>query len=328
MQAWKFLPLSIILILAACSAPPPSTETEVALVIETPDFPPTWTPTGEVFESASTATPEPQQRTEATITPTNTATLTSTADITRPPSATPELANINCTISTDQQGIELYQAPYFSDYRILPTMEAGFSYTAADVFPTMVRLLREGQTIGWVDYRQLAVKMDGPDCLELQYPGELSDFDAYLCFMVADPPVDTYYDEEFTEITGMMIGPNPYYVVTTLGSEGPRGSCAGHAGPCFRVDPTTVDTVGNCDDLPRSAETIVDTQLWSQPDGNAGSPIRELPAGKFVAVQYGESVTGPAPPGAPIPGTWLLVKLSGSDLPRHGWVWSEFVSYR
>jgi hypothetical protein len=150
----------------------------------------------------------------------------------------------------------------------------------------------------------------------------------YLCFMIADPPVETYFDAEYTEPTGMRIGPDPYYVVTSVGKDGPSGSCAGHAGPCFRVDPTTVDLVGNCADLPRSAETTKDTQLWSQPDGSAGSAIRDLSEGQFLAVQFGEDREGPAPPGASTSGKWLHVKLSGFTLPRHGWVWSEYVYFR
>jgi hypothetical protein len=178
-------------------------------------------------------------------------------------------------MSTEEEGIELYPAPYFSSHRILPTMEPRFAYQAADTFPTMVRLVRDGQTAGWVDYRMLAVSLDGPNCLEVQYAGELTDFMDDLCFVVADPPAETYFDAEYAEPTGMLIGSEPHYVVTTLGSEGPRGSCAGHAGPCFWINPATVDLVGNCADLPRSAETTAETQLWLQPDGSSGSPIRE-----------------------------------------------------
>ena len=231
-------------------------------------------------------------------------------------------------MSTDQEGIELYPAPYFQDHHILPTMAPGYAYAAADTFPTMVRLIRDGSTAGWVDYRMLAVSLDGSGCLESQYSGELTDFMDVLCFMVADPPVETYLDPEYTQPTGMLVGPEPQYVVTSLGSEGPRGSCAGHAGPCFYVDPSTVETVGNCDGLPRSAVTSVETELWSDPDGNGGIPIRTLEAGQFLAVQFGEETAGPAPPDASEPGRWLHVKLSGSTLPRHGWVWSEFVEYR
>jgi hypothetical protein len=266
--------------------------------------------------------------------PFNTATISPTPEPTQSqlstplPSTAPKITGSNCTMSTTEEGIELFRVPYFQDRRILPTMEPDYAYTAAETFPTMVRLLRDGETAGWVDYRLTAVSLQGSDCLETQYSGDLTDFMDYLCFVVANPPTDTYMDSEFTEPSGMMISSDPVYVVTVLGKQGPLGSCVGHAGPCFSIDPTTVNLVGNCDDLPRSGQTTSETQLWSQPDGSAGAPIHDLAAGQFLAVQYGEDTAGAAPPGAPTPGKWLHVKLSGFTLPRHGWVWSQFVSYR
>ena len=141
------------------------------------------------------------------------------------------------------------------------------------------------------------------------------------------PSADTHFDRDHSEPSGMQIGPEPVYVVTVLASD-VLGTSAGDAGPCFAVRADDVDLVGRCDGLHRTAETTEDTRLWSESDASAGSTIRDLPTGKILAVQFGEDTSGNGPPYSPTSGVWLHVKVSGYDLPRHGWVWFEHVRYR
>ncbi len=319
------LPLTIwLLFVAACSQatvqPSPVLED-----VQPPEFPPTWTHTAGPTQEVIATKPPPEEF--FTPTPTATSTATPSPDVTRAPTATLDLLRSNCFYSTQVLGIELFQTPYFKDSHILPTMEPGYAYQAVEDFPTMTHLFREGVSAGWVDYRMLDLDAEGSDCGRLpRYEGDLTDFDDYLCFLVADPPVETYMDAEFTEPAGMMISREPHYVITSK-SNAFYGSCVGHAGPCFYINPAGVDLVGRCDDLPRSAETITDTELWSDPSPTDGSVIQTIPAGKVVLVQP-ESATGAPPPGAPSAGTWLRVKLTGPRPIPNGWVWSSYIQYR
>lgn len=138
---------------------------------------------------------------------------------------------------------------------------------------------------------------------------------------------DTYFDRDHSEPSGMQIEPEPVYVVTALASD-VLGTSAGDAGPCFAVSADDVDLVGRYDDLHRTAETTEDTRLWSGSDDSAGSTIRDLPTGKILAVQFGEDTSGNGPPYSSTFGVWLHVKVSGYELPRHGWVRLEHVRYR
>ncbi len=317
--------LFLFLLLSACAQ---TTEepTPVIIELQTPVFPPTWTPTPRPTQNVITSTPLPEFGIP-TPTPTMTSTPPAPPEGTLPPTPTVNFSRYKCTVSTNELGIELYQAPYFSDSRILPTMEPGYAYNAVEDFPTMTRLLQRGETAGWVDYQMIAIHQEGPDCGRLPiYPGDLSDFDDVLCFMVADPPAETYMDAGFTVPEGTMITDDPAYVISGT-SNSYYGSCVGHAGPCFYVNPADVELVGRCDDLPRSGETITETQLWSDPNPERGSVIHTIPAGEVLLVQA-ESATGSPPPGGTADGTWLRVKLTGPIPILNGWVWSSFIRYR
>jgi hypothetical protein len=232
---------------------------------------------------------------------------------------------MRCAATTNEEGIELLRAPFVLDYHILPTMEPGYAYQAVEQYPTYVRLMRDGQTAGWVDYRLLALDFEGPDCFYQPYfEGELTAFE--LCFMRADPPVDTYLPGEEDLGPFGSIGPDSAFVLAIKAQE-QYSSCMGHAGPCFVVDASAVELYGQCDDLPRSAETIAEAELWSQPDPSLGTPILTLPSGTRVAVQVG-SVAGAPPPGAPGEGVWLQVKLTSTYDRASGWLWSTWIEYR
>ena len=326
-RSWILVCLCLIIALTACSANAEE-PTRVAAQLETPAFPPIWTLTPQPPTQTLPTTEQGFLESETpTPTPTPTHTPTTTVERTPPPTSSVDFSKVRCTASTQEDGIELLQVPYFQDSHILPTMEPGYIYQAVELYPTLVRLTRGGQTAGWVDYRSLALDFDGPDCLyQSTYPGGITDFDDYLCFIVADPPADTYLDQDLAVSTGSTIGSTPQYVLSTM-SSGPHVTCVGHAGPCFFVDASAVETIGRCHDLPRSAETISETQLMSQPNPSTSSPIYLIPAGKIVIVQN-ESVSGPPPANAPADGLWLLVKLYVQNEPLAGWVWSAHIKYR
>lgn len=290
-------------------------------------FPQTWTPTvrsqppsptGSLSMDSEAGTPTP--------TPTATFTPTGTREVTPGATSTVNYSAISCTVTALEGGVELLTAPFFSDNRILPTMEPGYAYQAADIYPTYIRLLRDEQEAGWVDYRLLAVEFEGEDCLEQPYyEGDLTDFDT-LCFMRATPVADTYSDRELTEPFMLTVGPEYSYVVVTR-LQGAYASCVGHAGPCFYVDADEVEISGSCDDVPFSAEVITEAELWPEPSTEGVEPILTLPVGTRLSVQN-ESVQAPPPPEAPKDGRWLLVKLPRSFDGQSGWLWSAFIGFR
>lgn len=312
--------------LAACS-PTASAIVESPTPLNTITFPRTWTP---ISEPPSTAPPRSESvaSRDGTPTQTSTATLTPTSTMQVTPRATSTVgySAISCTVTALEGGVELLTAPFFSDNRILPTMEPRYVYQAAEIYPTYIRLLRDGQPSGWVDYRLLAIEFNGDDCFEHPpYDGDLTDFDT-LCFMRATPVADTYSDRELTEPFMLTVGSEYGFVVMTK-LQGAYASCVSHAGPCFYVDADDVEITGSCADVPYAAEAIAEVKLWSQPDGSKGEQIDTLPVGTRLFVQGG-SVEGLPAPDASGEGRWLLVKLPRSFEHRSGWLWSGYIEYR
>lgn len=323
MRVWLILSVGVTLTLNACVARIP--EATAIPVTSTPRsapaLPPTWTaspqPTAEPAEggeaATGTPTPTPTERPQSTRIPLVLGT------------PTPDLTSIQCTATANDEGIELMTAPYFADNRIVPTMEPGFPYQAVQTYPTMVRLLRNGSTAGWIDYRLIAVDFEGADCFaQPRYQGDLTDFDS-LCFMYADPPVEAYRDRELTEPMQLEVGATPHYVVHSRSGD-LYSSCVGHAGPCFVVEADSVEITGACKDVPRSAEVAEEAQLFSEPDSES-EVIAEIDDDEVVSVQA-ESQPGEPPAGAGEEGEWRLIKYYVEGKPRSGWLWSGWIDYR
>ncbi len=318
------LTAGLALALGACSGLAPAA-TQIPAPTDTrlaPTLPPAWNSTPEPERAA----PDGSSSWTPTPPPTATSPPTSTAAVTRAPTPTFDFSHIRCAATAREEGVEMMTAPFFADRRIVPTMEPGVAYRAVQTFPTMVRLVQDDRTAGWIDYRLLAVNFSGPNCFEQpRYEGNLTDFDT-LCFMYADPPAEAYRDGELTEPAGFDVGPEPFYVVMSQ-TRTTYSSCVGHAGPCFVVDASAVQTTGQCADIPHTAWLIGEGQLWSEPEAEGGEVIEPIAAGKVVYVQA-ESRSGQPPPGAPEEGEWVLVKYYVDRIPRAGWLWSGWVEYQ
>ena len=149
-------------------------------------FPATWTQPPPTNPSIPTGTPSPT--TSPTITPTitqtdtNTSVSTSSTEMDEEPSSTPDWGSaqrLDCTFTASDTGVRIYSAPFIDPYRVLPTMEPGKPYPAVITKPTYTLLLENGEPLGWIDYRSLAVNHDGKECLTEQDQREITDFHPY-----------------------------------------------------------------------------------------------------------------------------------------------------
>jgi hypothetical protein len=219
-----------------------------------------------------------------------------------------------------EEGVVIDQAPWIDLYRILPTMEPNVAYQAVGVHPTYAEIHRDGVPVGWVDYRLLAVDMDGPDCGSLPTdPREITDF-PHLCFVIPTEPMDSYADSSLTEVFHISVSPpNPYIAIRK--TEKSYFTPLSHAGPSFYVDASRVTTMGNCATLPSSAIMTTAGWLWSQPNGESGSHVIPLAEGDIVYIQV-SSVDGPPPPESSGPGQWYEALTSRSLGSETGWIWS------
>jgi hypothetical protein len=203
-------------------------------------------------------------------------------------------------------------------------MEPGKAYPAVLTKPTYTLLLEGGQPLGWIDYRLLAVRHEGDDCLSQQDGREITDYTT-LCLMTPKFEIHGYTDSEFTEPLNT-ISPLSNLVVLRQ-SANSYFTAYGHAGPSFLVKKAEVSLHGNCNFIPTLAEATVDTALYSSPPDQGGSIVYDLTAGEPIFIQDKTKV-GAAPPGTGGSGYWLLARRHSWSEDINGWIWSEHMAYK
>ncbi|MCK4801362.1 MAG: hypothetical protein KAS84_05170 [Anaerolineales bacterium] len=292
-------------------------------------FPPTWT------EIPLTSTEVPTQTSASTWTPTPTSTPTPTITPSPNPTGTQDplasptpIYNVNylpdCVYTALEPGVNILPGPFIDPYRVLPTMEPGKSYPAVIDKPTYSLILDDGQPIGWVDYRLLALTMDGKDCLTRRDEREITEYTS-LCFFSPYEEIEAFSDPESSEF-GHTLSPSHSYVLL-LKYQATYFSAFGHAGPSFYVNREDVYAHGNCDSIPSAGKTNLETNLYSQPPDQGGIVIAVLPAEQSVYIQT-LSQSGQPPPGLEGTGLWLQIKLRSSAGDLIGWSWSEDLQYK
>jgi hypothetical protein len=203
-------------------------------------------------------------------------------------------------------------------------MEPGKPYPAVIDKPTYSLILDNSQPIGWVDYRLLALTMDGKDCLTRRDEREITEYPS-LCFFSPYEKIEAFSEPESSEFS-FTLSPSHSYVLL-LKYQASYFSAFGHAGPSFYVNREDVYTHGNCDSIPSAGKTNLETNLFSQPPDQGGIVIAVLPAEQSVYIQT-ESRSGQPPPGVDGTGLWLQIKLRSSDGELIGWSWSEDLQYK
>ena len=289
-------------------------------------FPATWTELPPTNTSTNTPTPA----NSPTITPTDTPTPTTSQII--PSADTDPSPTLNwlkaplpdCFYTVSEPGVRILTAPFIDPDRTLPTMEPGKPYLAIVDKPTYSLIIDNGQPLGWVDYRLIALSMEGSDCLSRQDGREITDFTT-LCFFTPFEETETYFNSDLTEPSGKLI-PSSSYVLLRKSTIN-YYSAVGHAGPSFFVDPETVYTHGNCDNVPSLGEINTETTLYSLPPEESGSVISNLSVGQTILIQT-QTKSGNPPPGISITGYWVLVRLPGNYEDINGWIWSEHLTFK
>ena len=303
---------------------PQSTGTKVVL-------PPTWTEIPPSETSTPTFTPSPT--TSPTITPTHTKTsvttptLDQTGETQGQTTATLDWTdpqNVDCTFTATSSGVRILSAPFIDPYRILPTMEPGKPYPAVLTKPTYTLLLDNGQPLGWIDYRLIAVTHEGNDCLSQQDERAITDF-SNLCFFTPNEEIFGYNDAEFTETMNTLKPPASFVVLRQ--SENAYFTAYGSSGPSFLVKKDEVYLHGNCQSIPTLAEVTEDTSIYSNLPDQGGSIVYHLVAGEFIFTQS-QTKQGPPPPGVEGTGSWILSRRHSWSEDINGWVWLDHIKYK
>ena len=330
----SFLVIAAILLLPTSCAPlsifspPTSTPTPTGTKVV---LPATWTELPPTLTITPSDTPKP------TYTPTITPTDTPESDITSSPGYTEEAQQQprptvdwsaskppECTFTATKPGVRIYPAPFIDPYHILPTMEPGKPYPAVLTKPTYTLLLEEGQPLGWVDYRLIAVTHDGDDCLSHQDDREITDF-TNLCFFTPKTEIYGYSDSEFTEPMHDLY-PSTSFIVLNQSNDS-YFTAYGSSGPSFVVKKEEVYLHGNCAVIPTLARAVVETPLYSEPPDQGGTIIYTLSIDEPIYTQS-KSVSGSPPPGVDGTGYWTLVRRHSWSEDINGWVWLDHIEYK
>ena len=298
------------------------TKTKVSL-------PPTWTEIPTTSTEVPTQTPVSTWTPVPTITPTLTTSPSPFPTGTQDPLASPtpiyDLDYLpDCVYTALEPGVNILLGPFVDPFRVLQTMEPGKLYPAVIDKPTYSLILDNGQPIGWVDYRLLALTKDGKDCLTRWDEREITEYPS-LCFFSPYEEIEAYIDPEFSELSHPL-SPSRSYVLLLKYQAG-YFSAFGHAGPSFYVNRDDVYTHGSCDSIPSAGKTNVKTNLYSLPPDQEGVVLAIIPAEQSVYIQTLTKSGGP-PPGSDGTGLWLQIKLRSSDGDLIGWSWSGHLQYK
>jgi hypothetical protein len=199
-------------------------------------------------------------------------------------------------------------------------MEPDKPYPAVITKPTYSLLVDNGEPLGWVDYRLIAVSLDGDDCLTRYDDREVWDFP--LCFFTPLGEIFGYADSKFEEPMHDL-SPSSTLVVLYQ-SESTIFTAYGSSGPSFVVKRDEVYTHGNCDNIPTLARATSETSLYTEPPGQGGSIVYTLAVDEPIFLQSQQKNGGP-PPGASGTGYWILARRHSWAEDINGWVWSGHI---
>jgi len=331
MPRYKLIYLILCLFLFGCKQTP---QQPAALITSTQrsqvKLPPTWTPT--VFLQPSETSTRPATLTFTpfpSVTPLPpTLTISPTSDLPtqqETPIVKPTLVR-DCNFWTMEEGVSIHSVPFDEPFSLLPTMIPSVTYQATAYHPTYNHLMLNGKSVGWVDYSLISVSSEGPGCSNLPLDDrEMVEF-SNLCFFTTDNrAVDIYRDKELTVYADTISGTQPHRIL--LRYEDVYYSNIGMGAPNIYVDASQVRIFGACDRIPKAGEILIDSLLWSQPNGQIGEQVTTLPEGSQIAVQEGP-VQGPKPPDASELGYWYLVKGAwDQESTPYGWIWSSFFKF-
>lgn len=289
-------------------------------------LPATWTQAPPSPTGLSRITPSPT--TSPTITPTNTAAASpipslEQTQVSQDPSSTTDWTAgplPDCTFTATETGIRIHPAPFIDPYHVLPTMEPGKAYPAANTKPTFTLLFEDGQPLGWVDYRLLNVTHEGDECLTRQDDREITDFP--LCFFTPLEEIYGYADSEFNEPMHTLF-PQTSFVLLRQ-SQQAYFTSYGSSGPSFLVKKEEVTIHGFCDNIPTLAKAIVETALYTDPPDQGGRIVYTLAVDESIFTQS-QHKSGAPPPGAAGSGYWVLARRPSWSEDINGWVWSGHI---
>ena len=289
-------------------------------------LPATWTKPPPTITPTSSFTPSPTASPTTTSTPTATpspAVIVESASASHQPDPTTDWSAASlpdCTFTATKNGVRINPAPFLDPYHVLPTMEPGKPYPAVITKPTYTLLVENGQPLGWIDYRLLAVSFEGGDCLSSYDQREVWDFP--LCFFTPLGEINGYSNSEFTEPMHSLAPPAKFVVLYE--SDTYYFTAAGSSGPSFVVKKEEVSLQGNCDDVPALARATTGTSLYTNPPDQGGSIVYTLEVEEPIYLQSRRK-TGAPPPGADGAGYWILARRHSWAEDINGWVWSGHI---
>jgi hypothetical protein len=225
-----------------------------------------------------------------------------------------------------EEGVEIHSVPFDETFRLLPTMIPSVTYQAIIYHPTYYELMLDNESVGWADYRLLSVRSEGPGCSNLPFDDRESFEFPNLCFFTANnDEVDVYEDRELTQYFDTISSEYPHRIL--LQYHNVYYSKDGMPAPGYYVNASQVNTVGDCESVPKAGITIADIELWSEPNGQSGEQIASLQIGSQIYIQEGP-IEGTKPPGASETGSWYLVigKWQKDGTP-FGWIWSTYFRF-
>lgn len=298
---------------------PAPTGTKVVLPATWTKPPPTATPSASITPSSTTS---------PTITPTATATPSpipslEPTEVSLEPSPTTDWSTArlpDCTFTATEPGVRILSAPFIDPYHVLPTMEPGKPYPAVLTKPTYTLLLEDGQPLGWVDYRLLALTFQGSECLTAYDEREIYDFQ--LCFFTPLEEINGYSDSSFT--TPMHTLSPTTSLVVLYQSERAYFTAYGSSGPSFIVKKEEVSIHGNCEDIPTLVRATRETSLYSDLPSLGGGVVYTLEEEESLFTQS-QQKNGPPPPGVGGSGYWVLARKPSWTEDINGWVWSGHI---
>jgi hypothetical protein len=291
-------------------------------------LPDTWTPLPATNTAQPTQAPTPTDTLEPTQSDLPTSSVLAAASTWGESKPHPTIDYLSepypdCRYFAAASGVRLLLAPFIDPYRALPTMEVGKAYQAVVDQPTFTLLFDNGQPAGWVDYRLIAIKMEGADCLSRRDDRLITDYPG-LCLFTPLEETEVYSSLDLDEPTHIITP--PFTFVVLLQYQHALFSAYGSDGPSFYVSRDAVSLSGNCGDVPAAGTVLQPTKLYSLPDSGS-SPVVDLVSGQTVAIQAA-SQNGPAPPGLTGSGKWLQVRVPAAGAGYEGWCWSDFLALK
>jgi hypothetical protein len=203
-------------------------------------------------------------------------------------------------------------------------MEPDKAYPAVVDKPTFTLLLDRGEPAGWVDYRTVALKIEGSDCLTRRDERQITEFPSICSF---SPLLETvsYSSSDLSEPGLHTLFPDQNYVLLLQYQES-YFSAYGHAGPSFYVSREDVEISGDCQDIPSGGTTTTTAGLYGLPDPSEDNLIITLLENQPVYIQN-QTRSGDPPQDGTSDGFWIQVRTPSTLGGYDGWIWSEFLEF-